>query len=174
MTMKTTLGALAGLISYCESKKMKMAKIQGHISNIAFLELNHPAFAHAKALLNEAADERRTYAGVANGIQATITEINRVIESAHAEALEMNEVVDTCVNRFKYCPDHFQAECNTKNDLHGLIVDKGYALRWTNRDILRMVANVWRLGMTAARAHREYMAALAAAPVVLKDSELPF
>jgi len=177
ITMKVTLGALAGLLSYCESKKMKMAKIQAHVSNIAFIELNHASFAYAKDLLNEAADKRRTYAGVANCIQAAITEINRVIDAAHAEALEMDAVVNDCVNRFKYCIDHFQAECNVKNEIHGLVIEKGYALGWTARMMVNMVANVWRLGEAAAKAHRAHTAAmLAAAPAngSTPDYDIPF
>ena len=123
ITMKVTLGALAGLISYCENKKMKMANIQAHVSNIAFIELNHPAFAYAKDLLNEAADKRRTYAGVANCIQAAITEINRAIDAAHAEALEMAEVVDLAVTKIKYGVDHYQAICNVRNETHRMITE---------------------------------------------------
>lgn len=174
ITMKTTISALNGLLTYCENKKMKMANIKNHVSNIGFVEFNHPTFKHAKDLANMV-DNDRTYKAVAETIRFIIIAIECAIKADHAEALEMNEVVDTCVNRFKYCPDHFQAECNTKNELHGLIVNKGYELRWTNREILRMVATTWRLGMAAARAHREHTAAmLAAAPITIPDYELPF
>lgn len=177
ITMKVTLGALAGLVSYCENKKMKMAKIQAHVSNIAFIELNHPAFAYAKELLNEAADKRRTFSGVANCIQAAITEINRVIDAAHAEALEMNEVIDLAVVKFKYGVDHYQAICNVKNETHRMITAKGYALGWNARSMVRLIANVWRLGEAAAKAHRAHTAAmLAAAPAngSTPDYDIPF
>lgn len=177
ITMKVTLGALAGLISYCENKKMKMANIQAHVSNIAFIELNHPAFAYAKELLNEAADKRRTYAGVANCIQAAITEINRAIDAAHAEALEMAEVVDLAVTKIKYGVDHYQAICNVRNETHRMITEKGYALGWNARSMVRLIANVWRLGDAAAKAHREAMAEMIArAPAngSILGYEIPF
>lgn len=176
ITMKVTLGALSGLISYCESKKMKMAKIQAHVSNIAFIELNHPSFAYAKDLLNEAADKRRTYAGVANCIQAAITEINRVIEAAHAEALEMNEVIDLAVRKFKYGVYQCQAVVNVKSETHRMITTKGYALGWTARMMLKLIRRVWTLGEEAREAHNAHMAAMAAghAEGSIKGYDIPF
>lgn len=177
ITMKVTLGALAGLISYCENKKMKMAKIQAHVSNIAFLEMNHPALAYAKELLNEAADKRRTFSGVANSIQAAITEINRVIDAAHVEALEVDEVVNAAVVKFKYGVDHYQAVINVKNASHSQIVHATASNGWKPRDTLRLIRRAWVLGEAAAKAHREHMAAmLAAAPAngSTPDYEIPF
>lgn len=177
ITMKVTLGALAGLISYCNNKKMKMAKIQAHVSNIAFLELNHPAFAYAKDLLNEAADKRRTFAGVANCIQAAITEINRVIDAAHAEAVEVDAVVETAVMKFKYGSDHFQAVINVKNASHSAIVHATASNGWKPRDTLRLIRRVWVLGEAAGKAHREAMAEMIArAPAngSIPGYEIPF
>lgn len=177
ITMKVTLGALAGLISYCENKKMKMAKIQAHVSNIAFLELNHPAFAYAKDLLNEAADKRRTYAGVANCIQAAITEINRAIEAAHAEAVEVDAVVEAAVTKFKYGSEHFQAVINVKNESHNSIVNATASNGWKPRDTLRLIRRVWVLGDEAGKAHRAAMAEMIAnAPAngSIPGYEIPF
>ena len=87
--MKTAIGALSGLISYTESKKMTMAKIKCHVSNIAFMNLGAAAFDYAKELAEEA-DKCRTFAGLGNAIRRIITEVERVIDAAHAEALEMN------------------------------------------------------------------------------------
>lgn len=89
ITMKVTLGALADLLSYCESKKMNLAKIKCHVDNIAFCELRG-AFAHAYSLAI-AADNSRTFAAMAEAIELVIAEINRAIEAAHSEALAMNE-----------------------------------------------------------------------------------
>lgn len=176
ITMKVTLGALAGLISYCESKKMKMAKIKCHVANIAFIELSHPAFSYAKSLAGKA-DKCRSFAALALRIQSVITEINRVIDAAHAEALEMAEVVDLAVTKIKYGVDHYQAICNVRNETHRMITEKGYALGWGARSMVRLIANVWRLGDAAAKAHREAMAEMIArAPAngSIPGYEIPF
>ncbi|MFU1851400.1 hypothetical protein [Citrobacter portucalensis] len=91
--MKSVIGALSGLISYTESKKMTMAKIKCHVSNIAFMNMQNESFAYAMQLAEDA-DKCRSFAAMGNAIQKIITEIERVIDAAHAEALEFNAEVD--------------------------------------------------------------------------------
>lgn len=176
ITMKVTLGALAGLLSYCENKKMKMAKIQAHVSNIAFLELNHPAFKHAKDLA-EMADKDRTFKALAETIRFVIIAINCAIDAAHAEALEVDAVVETAVTKFKYGSDHFQAVINVKNESHSSIVNATASNGWKPRDTLRLIRRVWVLGDETGKAHRAAMAEMIAnAPAngSIPGYEIPF
>lgn len=176
ITMKVTLGALAGLISYCNNKKMTLAKIKCHVDNIAFCELRGTGFAHAYGLA-VAADNCRTFAAMAHAIQSVITEIERVIDAAHAEALEVNAVVETAVMKFKYGSDHFQAVINVKNASHSDIVHATASNGWKPRDTLRLIRRVWVLGEAAGKAHREAMAEMIArAPAngSIPGYEIPF
>lgn len=94
ITMKVTLGALSGLISYCNNKKMTLTKIKCHVDNIAFCELRGvDCFAHAYTLAL-AADLSRSFAAMADAIQAIINEIERAIDAAHDEALNINALRD--------------------------------------------------------------------------------
>ncbi len=174
ITMKTTLGALAGLLGYCESKKMKMAKIKAHVENIAFLEFNHPTFKHAKDLGMMVMNDR-TYKAVAETIRFVIIAIEQAIKADHAEALEVDAVVNAAVMKFKYGSDHFQAVINVKNASHGEIVNATAAQGWKPRDTLLLIRRTWVLGEAAAKAHRAHMAAmLAAAPIHIPENEIPF
>lgn len=91
--MKQVIGALSALKGYCESKKMKLSKIKAHVDNIGFLELRGAnGFAHAYTLAL-ACDLSRSFAAMADAIQALITEIERVIDAAHDEARKINRMI---------------------------------------------------------------------------------
>lgn len=99
------------------------------------------------------------------------------LEKAHSEALEMDEVIELAIRKFKYGVDHYQAVVNVRNETHNMITTKGYELGWTARMMVKMILTSWRLGEAAAKAHREHLAAmLAAAPAngSIPGYEIPF
>ena len=99
------------------------------------------------------------------------------LEKAHSEALEMDEVIELAIRKFKYGVDHYQAVVNVRNETHNMITTKGYELGWTARMMVKMILTCWRLGEAAAKAHREHLAAmLAAAPAngSIPGYEIPF
>lgn len=203
ITMKTTIGALNGLISYCNNKKMTLAKIKCHVDNIGFLELRGNAcFAHAYGL-TVTANNCRSFSAMAHAIQCIITEIERAIDAAHdealtedaevnewnevkttftagemeylhGEALKMDEVISQQIVKFKYGSDHFQALINIRNESHNAIVKAGYDLGWKCRDMLKAIRATWNQGMKAMEAHKAAMAERLAAAPKFADYDIPF